>query len=148
MLKQPRTGDSSAVLRCSNTACIVTLARPLPCPSRFIPAEWPRREMDLIPDPHHHHFFEKWMPSAWPKSIRFKMPPFLAHSSIIRPPPILCTLHRLSPSPVLTISMGFVNAIKEQLGTLFREITQDCFHPYPHRDHVADKSRDHGAIAG
>ena len=82
------------------------------------------------------------------KSIQFKMRPFLAHSPIIRPPPVLCTPHRLSPSPVLTIPMGFVNATKEQLGTFFRETAQDRFHPYPHRDHAIDKSRDHGAIAG
>ena len=38
---QPRTGDSSAVLRCSNTSCNVTLARPLPYPSKFFPAGCP-----------------------------------------------------------------------------------------------------------
>ena len=57
---QPRTGDSSAVLRCFNTACIVTLARPLPYPARFIPAESLARETDPIFNLSLNYFLEKW----------------------------------------------------------------------------------------
>ena len=64
------------------------------------------------------------------------------------PPPIRGPSHSLCPSPSVTLPIGFVNATKEQLGTVFSETAQDFFHPYPHRDHVTNKSRDHGAIAG